>query len=153
MKYKTPTSTAIIGALALLTTGCEPYRNVTSTMTNSPSMATSTLTGGPYTTSKVMVGDRNAKMALHRASGYYAQLSDRQRAMLKKRNIRYFAVEVPAYRNRGNGTPILLYDTQANQLVGKNVIYIASPLNQGNMLNINGRMAKFIGAGMPVAYP
>lgn len=166
MKYKIPTTTtAVIGALALLATGCEHYRT-TRTMT-APAATTATQTACPgapgYVVSKTVATPSKAQAALKRARDYYAQLSAREKAKLQKRGVYYFAVEVPGYRNRGMGVPVLLYDIRANKLVNNRIIFINTPIKARQVFNLPREVTtmpgckcqfiEYIGVGAPVAYP
>ncbi len=160
MKYITPTTTAIIGALALLTAGCHQYSRDT-TMT--APMAGTMAEGTGYTVSKMMASSSKAQSAFKRARDYYAQLSEKERAKLEKRKVYYFAVEVPGYRNRGMGVPVLLYDTRANRLVNNRIIFITAPLKPRQIITAPREVTKmpgckcqfieYVGMGAPVAYP
>lgn len=163
MKYITPTTTAIIGALALLTTGCTHYNRNVETVTSPMAEGTG------YTVSKIMGTSSKAQAAFKRARDYYAQLSERERAKLERQKVYYLAVEVPGYRNRGTGIPVLLYDTRANRLVSNRIIFITAPLKPRQIImapreaiNIPGyrympgyrcQFVEYVGVGAPVAYP
>jgi|GEM_PF-5430828 len=167
MKYITPTTTAIIGVLALLTTGCTHYNN----NANPVGMVSSTMEeGAGYTVSKIMASSSKAQAAFKRARDYYAQLSERERAKLERLKVYYLAVEVPGYRNRGTGTPVLLYDTRANRLVSNRIIFITAPLKPRQIImapreatnmmpgyrympGYKCQFIEYIGVGAPVAYP
>ncbi|PWU07362.1 MAG: hypothetical protein C5B47_06315 [Verrucomicrobia bacterium] len=162
MKYIIPTTTAIIGALSLITTGCHPYNQPTAGMMAAP-VTSGMAEGDGFTISKIMVSSSKAQSAFKRARDYYAQLPEKERVKMEKRKVYYLAVEVPGYRNRGTGIPVLLYDTRANRLINHRVIFIATPLKPRQILMAPREVSstpgyryqylEYAGPGAPIAYP
>lgn len=140
------TAAALFGSLAVLTTGCETGMPMRQTGMNNKMM----MGGRPYAMSNTTISPRTAQMIRHRAAMYKSKLTLKQRMLLKRHNVRYFAVDCPTLRNRGHGVPVVLYDIYTGQLMNRRVVTLNTAPASGRIININGWPTKYICGGSPM---
>lgn len=166
---KTPALAAAVTSLALLTSACEnlsPGENaalagaaaglavgiplavsgvdpaITIPVTAG---AVAIAAGSAYLYSKHQATERQRKIAEQRARLYMARLEEQQQAE-KKKKPRYIAVKTEK-TNQTQGDPVMVFDTQTNQVVGNEVYDLKSTPKVGQTAKFDTYSAQYVGTG------
>ena len=165
--------TALVAAVALTLTGCEslsPGENAgvfgglsglaaggiarASGMSTAESIATGAAVGAivavtTYIIAKHQATERQRRVAEQRARVYYGRLSPEKKATLKKKKVRYIAVDT---ENNEKTSPkakksVMIWDTQSQQVVGNNVYDVEQPPQVGSSAKFETYSAQYVATG------
>ena len=166
-------STSLIAAVALSVTGCEnltPGENAAvfgtfsgvaagaiaraSGMSTAQSLATGAAVGAivgatAYVIAKHQASERQRLVAERRARVYYGRLSSEKKVALKKKRVRYIAVETEMDKNSSPKAKkaVMIWDTESQQVVGNNVYDVASTPRVGSTAKFESYSAEYVGSG------
>jgi hypothetical protein len=173
MKPATLQSTALLAAATLVLAGCEnltPGENaaVFGTMggaaagaiargaglSTAESMATGAAVGAviaatTYIIAKHQATERQRRLATQRARAYYSRLPEQKKVTLRKRKVRYIAVDTEKDQRTSPKAKksIMIWDTQTQEVVGNNVYDVEAPPNVGSTAKFETYAAEYVGTG------
>jgi hypothetical protein len=102
-----------------------------------------------YVISKHQATERQRRLAEERARVYYAHLAPEKKSALKKKKVRYIAVDTerseqaPAKAKKS----VMIWDTQNESIVGSNVYDVQSTPSVGSTAKIDTYSAEYVGSG------
>ncbi len=166
-------STSLIAALALGAAGCEnlsPGENAglfggigaiagsqiasAAGLSGSQSMLAGAAVGAmaaatAYIISKHQASEHQRQLAEQRAKVYYGRLSADRKTALKKKRVRYIAVDT-AKDNRTSAKAqksVMIWDTQSQEVVGNNVYDVQKAPSVGSTAKFDTYSAEYVGSG------
>lgn len=102
-----------------------------------------------YVISKHQATERQRRIAEEHARVYYAHLAPERKVALKKKKVRYIAVDT----ERSEQAPskarksVMIWDTQNESIVGNNVYDVQSTPSVGSTAKIDTYSAEYVGSG------
>jgi hypothetical protein len=173
MKPGTLKTTSMIAAMALGASGCEnltPGENAAvfgglsgiaagtiaraSGMSTGQALATGAAVGAlvavtTYVIAKHQASERQRKIAEERAQVYYGRMTVEKKATLKKKKVRYIAVDT---ENDHRTSPkakksVMIWDTQSETVVGNNVYDVEKAPRVGTTAKFETYSAEYVGSG------
>ena len=173
MKTTTIKFSSLAVATALLATGCEnmtPGENAAvfggigaiagtgiaraSGVSTGESLAIGAGTGAvmamtAYIVAKHQASERQRRIAEERAREYYAHQSEAKKAALKKKKVRYIAVDTVKDKETSPDAKksVMIWDTQSEQVVGNNVYDVKSTPEVGQTAKFETYSATYVGSG------
>jgi hypothetical protein len=173
MKPATFRSTALLAAIALAGAGCEnlsPGENAAvfgtaggvaagaiargAGLSTAESMATGAAVGAviaatTYIIAKHQATERQRRLATQRARAYYSRLPEQKKVTLRKRKVRYIAVDTEKDQRTSPKAKksIMIWDTQTQEVVGNNVYDVETPPNVGSTAKFETYAAEYVGTG------
>lgn len=93
--------------------------------------------------------ERQKKIAAERARQAYARMSAERRASLKKKKVRYIAVdtEKDAKTSPKAQKSVMVWDTESQQVAGSSVYDVKSPPAVGSTAKFDDYSAEYVGSG------
>lgn len=173
MKPATLCSTALVAAVTLLTAACEnlsPGENAAvfgglsgaaagaiargAGLSTGESIATGVAVGAvvaatTYIIAKHQATERQRRLAEQRARVYYGRLSAQKKVALKKKRVRYIAVDTERDQRTSPKAKksIMIWDTQSEEIVGNSVYDVESTPNVGTTAKFETYSAEYVGTG------
>ena len=173
MNSRTTPAIALTTSLALLVAGCEnmtPGENAAvfgsgagilagglaraAGMSTGESIAIGAATGAvvgmtAYIIAKHQASERQRKIAEQRARVYYGRLSPEKKVALKKRHVRYIAVdtEKDEHTSPKAKKAVMVWDTQSESVAGNNVYDVQSTPSVGSTAKFDTYSAEYVGTG------
>ncbi len=173
MKSGTIKSTVLLATITLGVAGCEnltPGENAAvfggasaiaagtiaraAGMNTAGSLATGAAVGAivaatTYVIAKHQATERQRQLAEQRARVYYGRLSVEKKATLKKKRVRYIAVDtVKDERTSPKAQKsVMIWDTQSQSVVGNNVYDVESTPAVGSTAKFETYAAEYVGSG------
>ena len=165
--------TALIAAVSLTLTGCQnltPAENAgvfggigaiaaggiarASGMSTAQSFATGAAVGAivaatTYIIAKHQATVRQRQIAEQRARVYYAKLSPTKKTALKKKKVRYIAVDTEKNQKTSPKAKkaVMLWDTESEKVVGNNVYDVESTPAVGSTAKFETYSAQYVATG------
>ena len=165
-------SSALFALIAIFTTGCEsgssgePGVFATTSgdasgamargagLSTAGSFATGASTGAvvaatTYIIAKYQASERQRQIAVQRARAYYARISPQKKAAMKKKKVRYIAVDTEKDKRSSPKAKkaIMLWDTQAEDVVGNVVYDVETAPSVGSTALFETYSAEYVGSG------
>ena len=102
-----------------------------------------------YVIAKHQATERQRRIAEERARVYYGRLARDKKIALKKRNVRYIAVDTEKSEKAPPKAKksIMIWDTQSESVVGKNVYDVQSTPAVGGTAKFDTYSAEYVGTG------
>lgn len=100
-----------------------------------------------YVVAKHQASVEQQKIAEQRARLYYAQLDAEQKAEMKKKKVRYIAVDTQKDKRIEGEKAVMVFDTQNQQLVGNNVYDVKESPTVGTTAKFDTYNAQYVGTG------
>lgn len=100
-----------------------------------------------YVIAKHQATVEQEKIAEQRAKLYYAQLDAEQKAEMKKKKVRYIAVDTQKDKRITGEKAVMVFDTQNQQLVGNNVYDVKESPTVGTTTKFDTYNAQYVGNG------
>jgi hypothetical protein len=102
-----------------------------------------------YVIAKRQASERQRKIAEERARAYQRRLTPEKKAALKKKKIRYIAVDtVKDERTSAKAKKdVMLWDVESQQIVGNNVYDVESTPSVGQTAKFETYAAEYVGSG------
>ena len=173
MKIGTIKSVAVVTTLTLFATGCEnltPGENgvVFGSMaglaaggiaraagaSTAESIAIGAATGAvvgftAYVIAKHQATERQRKIAEQRARVYYGRLAPEKKTALKKKRVRYIAVDTEKNEKTSPKAKksVMIWDTQSETIVGNNVYDVQDTPSVGSTAKFETYSAEYVGSG------
>jgi hypothetical protein len=173
MKRATLRSTAAVAAATLLTASCEnlsPGENAAvfgslggaaagaiargAGLSSAESLATGAAVGAviaatTYIIAKHQATERQRRIAEQRARIYYGRLSQEKKMALKKKKVRYIAVDTERDKHTSAKAKkaVMIWDTQSQEMVGNSVYDVESTPNVGTTARFETYSAEYVGTG------
>jgi hypothetical protein len=173
MKPATLRSTALVAAATLLTAACEnlsPGENAAvfgglsgaaagaiargAGLSTAESVATGVAVGAvvaatAYIIARHQATERQRRIAEQRARVYYGRLSTQKKMALKKKRVRYIAVDTERDQRTSPKAKkaIMIWDTQSEDVVGNNVYDVESTPAVGTTAKFDTYSAEYVGTG------
>lgn len=173
MKLVTLRSTTLLAVVTLAGAGCEnlsPGENAAvfgtaggvaagaiargAGLSTAESMATGAAVGAviaatTYIIAKHQATERQRRIAAQRARAYYSRLPEQRKVTLRKRKVRYIAVDTePDHRTSPRAKKsVMIWDTQTQEVVGNNVYDVEAPPNVGSTAKFETYSAEYVGTG------
>jgi hypothetical protein len=103
-----------------------------------------------YIIAKRQASERQRKIAEERARAYQAKLTAEKKAALKKKRVRYIAVEtVKDERTTAKAKKnVMIWDVEREQIVGNNVYDVENTPSVGQTAKFDTYAAEYVGTGM-----
>ena len=166
-------SSALCAVIAIFTTGCESGSSGDSPgvfasssgdasgamargagLTTAGSLATGTsaaavVSATTYIIAKHQASVRQRQVAVQRARAYYARVSPQKKAAMKKKRVRYIAVDTEKDQRTSPKAKkaIMLWDTEAQDVVGNVVYDVESAPGVGTTALFETYSAEYVGTG------
>ncbi len=173
MKIGTIKSVAVVTTLSLFAAGCEsmtPGENAAvfgsmagmaaggiaraAGASSAESFAIGAATGAvvgitTYIIAKHQATERQRKIAEQRARVYYARLAPEKKTALKKKKVRYIAVdtEKDSKTSPKAEKAVMIWDTQSETIVGNNVYDVQDTPSVGSTAKFETYSAEYVGSG------
>jgi len=102
-----------------------------------------------YVIAKHQATERQRRIAEERARVYYGRLAPEKKVALKKKHVRYIAVDTEKNEQTAPNAKksVMIWDTQNESLVGNNVYDVQSTPSTGSTAKIDTYSAEYVGAG------
>jgi hypothetical protein len=101
-----------------------------------------------YFISKYQASETEKRIAQARAELYYKRLDAEQKAEMKKKKIRYIAVDTKPERKIEGEKAVMVFDTQSQQIVGNNNVYdVKETPKVGETTKLDNYTAQYVGSG------
>ena len=102
-----------------------------------------------YIVAKHQATERQRRVAEMRARIYYQHLSEEKRTTMKKKKVRYIAVDT---EKNGETSPkakkaVMIWDTQSQSIVGNNVYDVEKTPSVGSTAKFETHSAQYVGSG------
>jgi len=173
MNSRTTPFIALTTSIALLVTGCEnmtPGENAAvfgggagilagslaraAGMSTGESIAVGLAAGAvvgmtTYIIAKHQASERQRKIAEQRARVYYGRLAPARKVALKKKKVRYIAVDTVKDEKTSPKAKkaVMIWDTQSETLVGNSVYDVQSTPSVGSTAKFDTYSAEYVGSG------
>jgi hypothetical protein len=173
MKPATLRSTALLAAVTLVAAGCEnlsPGENAAvfgglsgaaagaiargAGLSTAESVATGVAVGAvvaatTYIIARHQATERQRRIAEQRARVYYGRLSTQKKMALKKKRVRYIAIDTERDQRTSPKAKkaIMIWDTQTEDVVGNNVYDVESTPAVGTTAKFDTYSAEYVGTG------
>ena len=173
MNFRTTPAIALTTSIALLVVGCEnmtPGQNAAvfgsgagilagslaraAGMSTGESIAIGAATGAlvgmtAYVIAKHQATERQRRVAQQRARVYYGRLSPEKKIALKKRHVRYIAIdtEKDEHTSPKARKAVMVWDTQSESVAGNNVYDVQSTPSVGSTAKFDTYSAEYVGSG------
>jgi hypothetical protein len=167
-------STAVFASAALLASGCQnlsPGENAAvfggasgvaagalaraAGLSTAQSIATGAAVGAvvaatTYIIAKHQASVRQRRIAEQRARAYYARMSESKKVAMKKKRVRYIAVDTEKDQRTSPRAKksVMIWDTQTQSVVGNDVYDVESTPAQGTTAKFDTYAAQYVGAGL-----
>jgi hypothetical protein len=123
-------------------------------MSTAESIATGAAVGAvvavtTYIIAKHQASERQRRIAEQRARVYYGRLSSEKKVALKKKRVRYIAVDTEKDQRTSPRAKksVMIWDTQAEAVVGNNVYDVESAPSVGTTAKFETYSAEYVGTG------
>lgn len=100
-----------------------------------------------YVVAKHQATKEQERIAEERARLYYAQLDAEKKAEMKKKKVRYIAVDTKKDNRIEGEKAVMVFDTQSQQLVGNNVYDVQETPDVGTTAKFDTYSAQYVGTG------
>jgi hypothetical protein len=102
-----------------------------------------------YVIAKHQATERQRRVAEERARVYYARLAPEKKVALKKKKVRYIAVdtEKDTHTSPKAQKAVMIWDTQSETVVGNNVYDVQTAPSVGSTAKFETYSAEYVGAG------
>jgi hypothetical protein len=102
-----------------------------------------------YIVAKHQATERQRRLAEERARIYYAHLAQEKRQELKKKKVRYIAVDTEKNEKTSPKAKkaVMIWDTQSESVVGNSVYDVQSPPPVGSTAKFDTYSAEYVGSG------
>lgn len=102
-----------------------------------------------YIIAKHQATERQRRIAEQRAKVYYGRLAPEKKAALKKKKVRYIAVDTEKNEKTSPKAKkaVMIWDTQSETVVGNNVYDVQSPPSVGSTAKFETYSAEYVGSG------
>jgi hypothetical protein len=102
-----------------------------------------------YIIAKHQATERQRKLAQQRAAVYYGRLAPEKKAALKKKKVRYIAVDTEKNDQTSPKAKkaVMVWDTQSESLVGNSVYDVQSTPSVGSTAKFDTYSAEYVGSG------
>jgi len=100
-----------------------------------------------YIIAKHQASVEQQKIAEQRARLYYAELDAEQKAEMKKKKVRYIAVDTRKDDRIEGEKAVMVFDTQNQQIVGNNVYDVKESPTVGTTAKFDTYNAQYVGSG------
>ena len=102
-----------------------------------------------YIIAKHQASERQRKIAEQRARVYYGRLSPEKKVALKKKKVRYIAVdtEKDEHTSPKAKKAVMIWDTQSESVAGNNVYDVQSTPAVGSTAKFDTYSAEYVGSG------
>jgi hypothetical protein len=102
-----------------------------------------------YIIAKHQATERQRRIAEQRAKVYYGRLAPEKKAALKKKKVRYIAVDTEKDEKTSPKAKkaVMIWDTQSETVVGNNVYDVQSPPSVGSTAKFETYSAEYVGSG------
>ena len=102
-----------------------------------------------YIIAKHQATERQRRIAEQRARVYYARLAPEKKADLKKKKVRYIAVDTEKNEKTSPKAKkaVMIWDTQSETVVGNNVYDVQNPPSVGSTAKFETYSAEYVGSG------
>lgn len=102
-----------------------------------------------YIIAKHQASERQRKIAEQRARVYYGRLAPEKKIALKKRKVRYIAVDTEKDEKTSPKAKkaVMIWDTQSERVVGNNVYDVQSTPSVGSTAKFDTYSAEYVGSG------
>jgi hypothetical protein len=102
-----------------------------------------------YIIAKHQATERQRRIAEQRAKVYYGRLSTEKKTALKKKKVRYIAVDTEKDERTSPKAKksVMIWDTQSEQVVGNNVYDVQNPPDKGETAKFETYSAEYVGSG------
>jgi hypothetical protein len=102
-----------------------------------------------YIIAKHQATERQRRIAEQRAKVYYGRLAPEKKAALKKKKVRYIAVDTEKDEKTSPKAKkaVMIWDTQSETVVGNNVYDVQSPPAVGSTAKFETYSAEYVGSG------
>jgi hypothetical protein len=102
-----------------------------------------------YIIAKHQASERQRKIAEQRARVYYGRLAPEKKVALKKKKVRYIAVdtEKDEHTSPKAKKAVMIWDTQSERVVGNNVYDVQSTPSVGSTAKFDTYSAEYVGSG------
>ena len=167
-------STALLAGVALIATGCQnltPGENAAvfggasgvaagalaraAGLSTAQSIATGAAVGAvvaatTYIIAKHQASVRQRRIAEQRARAFYARMSESKKVSMKKKRVRYIAVDTEKDQRSSPRAKksIMIWDTQTREVVGNEVYDVSSAPAKGQVAQWGSVTARYVGNGL-----
>jgi hypothetical protein len=102
-----------------------------------------------YIIAKHQATERQRRLAEQRARVYYGHLAPERRMALKKKKVRYIAVDTEKNEKTSPKAKkaVMIWDTQSESVVGNSVYDVQSPPSVGTTAKFDTYSAEYVGSG------
>ncbi|MDB6171164.1 MAG: hypothetical protein JWL59_475 [Chthoniobacteraceae bacterium] len=102
-----------------------------------------------YVIAKHQATERQRRVAEQRAQVFYGRLSQEKKVTLKKKRVRYIAVDTEKNEKTSPKAKksVMIWDTQSQQVVGNNVYDVESTPQVGTTAKFETYSAQYVGSG------
>jgi hypothetical protein len=102
-----------------------------------------------YIIAKHQATERQRRIAEQRAKVYYGRLAPEKKAALKKKKVRYIAVDTEKNEKTSPKAKkaVMIWDTQSETVVGNNVYDVQNPPSVGSTAKFETYSAEYVGSG------
>ncbi len=102
-----------------------------------------------YIIAKHQATERQRRVAEERARVYYAHLAPEKKVALKKKRVRYIAVDTEKDEKTSPKAKkaVMIWDTESETVVGNNVYDVQAPPPVGSTAKFETYSAEYVGAG------
>lgn len=102
-----------------------------------------------YIIAKRQATERQRRIAEQRARVYYGRLSPEKKVALKKKKVRYIAVDTEKDERTSPKAKknVMIWDTQSESVVGNNVYDVQNTPSVGSTAKFDTYSAEYVGAG------
>ena len=102
-----------------------------------------------YIIAKRQASERQRRIAEQRARVYYGRLSPEKKVALKKKKVRYIAVDTEKDERTSPKAKknVMIWDTQSESVVGNNVYDVQNTPSVGSTAKFDTYSAEYVGAG------
>jgi cell division protein FtsL len=102
-----------------------------------------------YIIAKHQATERQRRVAEQRAKVYYGRLSTEKKTTMKKKRVRYIAVDTERDERTSPKAKksVMIWDTQSEQVVGNNVYDVQNPPDRGETAKFETYSAQYVGSG------
>lgn len=102
-----------------------------------------------YVVAKHQATERQRRLAEQRARVYYAHLAASKKLALKKRKVRYIAVDTEKNEKTSPKArkAVMIWDTQSESVVGNSVYDVQAPPHVGTTAKFDTYSAEYVGSG------
>jgi hypothetical protein len=100
-----------------------------------------------YVIAKHQASEEQKKIAQARAELYYKQLDAEQKTALKKKKVRYIAVDTNKESQTTGQKSVMVFDTQSQEIVGNTVYDVKEAPKVGQTTKFDTYTAQYVGSG------